>query len=129
MSGLTVFYFVIAIACSVLNVILFFKIWNMTNNVEKLKSKFVDDYYNTKQIVVEGNFDFLAKQTIKNLSKRMFEASNIYYDVATRKYNYQEAIDEAKKVLEKMDRLSMLPPHFENAEAFYEYYEKYKDLF
>ncbi|MCF0220267.1 MAG: hypothetical protein HUK14_10845 [Muribaculaceae bacterium] len=128
MSGFTFFYVLILIVFAVLNIILFFKIWNMTNNVEKLKTKFANDC-NTKRVVIEGDFDFLAQHTIKDLGEKMLNISEMYYDMETRKYNYQDEINTAKKVLEKIDRLSMLPAHFASAEVFCEHYEKYKELF
>jgi biopolymer transport protein ExbB/TolQ len=99
---------VIIIAASVLQIILFFKIWVMTNDVRALREKYVkhsSSNFEIRKLILLGDkkqaTDILLNQfieKIKNLNYDGLNEKDEYYEKI--KQNIDKHFDEVKKELE-----------------------------
>ena len=61
MGGYEVFYVLACLVCGIISLILFFKVWGLTNNVKKLTQHFLENEENTlgvaKKLYILGDYD------------------------------------------------------------------------
>ena len=60
------FVSIIIIVFGILQIILFFKLWGMTNDIREMKNKYMDDQYKR---TIEGSVDVRDKRPIQPLEK------------------------------------------------------------
>lgn len=96
METFSTFILIIAIAWGVLNIILFFKIWAMCDNVNKIANPEIDEAQNATRILM-GEKEEAATNLKRTVTKKMMD----YY------YQYERSIDDSSKDFyqEKMEML------------------------
>lgn len=60
------FVSIIIIVFGILQIILFFKLWGMTNDIREMKNKYMDDQYKR---TIEGSVEVRDKRPIQPLEK------------------------------------------------------------
>lgn len=97
-----IFYCLILFVCAVLNVVLFFKVWTMTGDVEKLKSKFCDPGVGFKKsfaaLYLQGEYD----EAYMLLNR--FLAAKVHVMVENCNYVGEFRKDLNKEVLTKLSK-------------------------
>lgn len=124
MDGISTFTTIVFIASGVLNIILFFKVWNMTNDVEKIKASIQGD----------GYFSCLMKG--ENDKAYDILISKLYEELAWYLKNnpsYAPYSEKAPAIIEKYAALVKetgreLPEYLSTPEKFKENYERLSGL-
>lgn len=125
--GWFTFMGIVMIVWGILEIILFFKIWGMTNNIKALKQEYVtdekldDDYALQSYLitnVILGNIEKAKKALILNFIKNV-EANYTNKNGSIRPY-----VDSLKAQFEKIGE--ELPPYISKMETFGDYYNLFK---
>ena len=76
---MTVFYTLIGIICGILNAILFWKIWNMCDNVAKITKKLCENLENTNvaKTICESNTAIESNEQTSEQTSETNESHNI----------------------------------------------------
>ena len=116
MEGFTTFIGVIIIVFGILQIILFFKIWAMTNNVKDIQRRFVNQNLKSEANIahMKGDIDAAEKCLNESLLK---EISDLFY--STNDYSkWKDELDSIKwRYKEAFKKIDRQAPDF----------EKYKD--
>ena len=140
-SGFVIFLWILS---GLLGIILFFKVWGMTNDIRKIKNKFLflDEEYkkeidgvlqisSLREAVLCGNIDFVKKRLIKHFCYTI-ESS---FNKQIVKMSKQEAQAEKEELMKQsirplVDNLQILfdrigeelPPYIKRMETYNDYY-------
>ena len=122
MEALITISYICTIVFGILSIILFFKLWVMTNNIQEIRDKLICQQHTTKEnfrllILQEEKakaFDYVKKELTERLEKLFSD----YYN--------QYSIGQSKEIIEKYNKMAaltgfQLPEHLQNAEKYIEY--------
>lgn len=122
MDGISTLTTIVFIASGVLNIILFFKVWNMTNDVEKIKASIQgDSYFSCLMKGEKGKaYDILISKLYKELTY-LWVNNNASY------------LEKAPAIIEKYATLIKetgreLPEYLSTPEKFKDNYERLSGL-
>ena len=122
---MTTFFSIIVIVFAILQIILFFKLWGMANDVSKIKGRLSNSEYTFKKYMLLGEKEKafnLLKETLTNrlmewrknlLTAELFVKNVTFIDIYVKKAELTGF---------------ELPEHLKTAQAFWDYYEKIKEL-
>ena len=126
-----IFIAIVSLIAGILQIILFFKIWGMTNDIKALKKDYfcetdVETYYQkayfARQNLILGRKDQVKSMLLKNFIRNM-EQNYVNNEQSLRPY-----IDNLKAQFEKIGE--QLPEYIEKMETFGDYYQLFtKDDF
>ena len=147
LSGLPLFFFMVMLAWGILEIILFFKIWGMTNNIKAVKK----DYFNevafdsdeqmasyVRKNLILNNMDNVKRILLQNFIgniessyKKLDDHVNVkktdgtYVSVSNAANNMKESIipyvEALKKQYDKIDE--ELPSYIKNMETYGDYFK------
>ncbi|WP_294590896.1 hypothetical protein [uncultured Bacteroides sp.] len=111
MEGLMQFTGIVIIAFGILQIILFFKIWGMTNDVRQLKNEFMgnSDDWTLKKAILKGDKDLISKMLFNEM---FFEIRELYND------SIPDTEGDKKKIFE--DKIASLKNRFKKRYLKYE---------
>lgn len=116
------FVSIIVIVFGILQIILFFKVWAMTNDVRSIKGKMSNSEHSFKRYMLMGEKEkayLVLKDTLVNRLLLVYEKSEGREQLFMKNVGFlQRYIDKAK--LTGFD----LPEYLRSAEAFCDYYKK-----
>lgn len=90
----------------ILQIILFFKIWMMTNNIEKIKNELTksDDLYYARMAYIQGNSKIVKKYLQLSLEKALLLNKEVNkHSKSALKYGVQSIEKELKPVYKELD--------------------------
>ena len=120
------FLSIVLLVFGVLQIILFFKVWGMTNNVQKIKEQLCAAENDFQKLMLLGEkekaFLLVKEKLVKRLSKSMSDIG------ARDKFVY--VANEYIPIYAKKAALtgSELPEHLQTAEAFWDYFHEASNL-
>jgi len=123
---MTTFVTLIIVVMGILQIILFFKVWIMTNDVKALKNKYTYSDSDFKQYIMRGKLDDAYNFLINEIYLRL---TSIRY-THTKKENF---IAKAQPIIDEYIRLATimgrnLPEHMTSAEKYWNLWEKMKNI-
>ena len=92
MEGLIQFTGIVIIAFGILQIILFFKVWGMTNNVKRIWKKI-------------DNKDFLSDACVSYIKGNLEETERLANEASKSSESYEDWIDNYIKIKEKYTRI------------------------
>jgi hypothetical protein len=113
-SGVFPVIIIVIISCLwyILLIILFFKVWGMTNDIRKLKNKFAPENFSFE---IRKNIALANREKTKEfLLERFFKQLN-------GETNFLDAKKQLENDLEKID--AALPENLKNVNSYKEFYE------
>lgn len=106
MEGITLFVSIVIIVFGILQIILFFKLWGMTNDVKKIKSSLPISLEGISPAKIE--FAIGNKEKAKEMVKREFisDVHKIYREVLAYEYSqYQQERNHYDKGYKKLEAI------------------------
>ncbi len=131
-GSVTVIFCIIAFVFGVLQIVLFFKLWKMTDNISQITSKYLSDNNAAilKDLLLEGRADDAANVIIKQLVAQLkTDIIGTYSTKEERRAQIARSIDVAKEKLVLINKLDSMPKHLESMEKFVDYYNNLQKLF
>lgn len=131
-----VFLHIVIFIFGILNLILFFKIWGMTNNVKKLAQRFQEkDEVTLKEarnLYILGDYDAAFDMFRKLFVERMKNEYNSIYNTYSLKD--KDKVEEYDKSFQKIkaayqERFNRLGPKYEFDFSRYDSYDKMTELY
>lgn len=99
MENIAFFTSIIIIAFGVLQIILFFKVWGMTNDVRKIKNNTINSFDEAHKQIIIGNKDKAFEIYKYSYVKELIKLSELPGDF---KYNYPRLVEKYKYELSKL---------------------------
>lgn len=99
MEGILLITSVVIIAFGVLQIILFFKVWGMTNDVRKIKNKTVNSFDEAHKQIIIGNKERAFEIYQRLYVEELIKLSELPGDF---KYNYPRLVEKYKLELSKL---------------------------
>lgn len=98
------FLSIILLIFGVLQIILFFKMWGMTNDIKKIKNKYIKEGYPAGTSPAKIEFIIGNKEKAKEMAYRefVFEVNKLYIDISKNRIMSEE--QEYIKEFEKLER-------------------------
>lgn len=132
-AGATLFVIIVYIVCLILGIILFFKIWGMTNDVRSILGLLNQPkpQITVKKLILLGKNQDAANIIIEKLVDQLIEMSQSSYSGGKeeRRANLTAAIDKAKAKLALIGEEQALPTHLQDVDAFAQYYNSKRQTF
>lgn len=94
---------IVLLVFGVLQIILFFKIWGMTNDIKKIKNKYIKEGYPSGSSPAKIEFIIGNKEKAKEMAYKefIFEVNKLYLDIAKNRIMSEE--QEYTKEFEKLE--------------------------
>ena len=141
-SPADVFLYIILFVFGILQIILFFKVWGMTNNIKKIRKHLVGDNdelvdYNYRRLAFTGNTKGIKEQMIYSFMNAVRKAyNNLPIDESVvenghyKSLNTDKSISQYKEVLRRQleDIGEPLPSMIAKMETFDDYMQSYKSV-
>ena len=109
---------IVVIVFGILQIILFFKVWIMTNDVQAIKKRISSNEYTIKEYIIMDDKDTAFKAIKEELVKRL----NEIYPYYSKKENFVKRIDFVDEYVGYAKEIGReLPEHLKSAEAFWDY--------
>lgn len=99
MENIAFFTLIIVIVFGVLQIILFFKIWGMTNDVRKIKNKTVNSFNEAHKQIILGNKDRAFEIYQRLYVEELIKISELKLDFEE---NYPKLVEKYKYELSKL---------------------------
>lgn len=116
MEEITMFVSIVIIVFGVLQIILFFKLWGMTNDVERIKNKLnIDPTIDIRVYLLKKDYEGAYNAIYESFIKEVAKKRDIYTSWKSFKTPYNSLINLYKPWFEKVDRISGIKrtPNFE----------------
>lgn len=117
-AGLAFFFLVIYLGIIVLSIIMFVKMWKMTDDVKLIRQHLINPNPKLTYLVATGQIEQAQKAALKMLVDKMYP---IYFN--SNNYDKAESMDkELAKILPQMRRLGLdIPDYATSGEKFIDY--------
>lgn len=99
MEGVLIITSVVIIVFGVLQIILFFKVWGMTNDVRKIKNNTINSFNEAHKQIILGNKDKAFEIYQRLYVEELIKLSELPGDF---KYNYPRLVEKYKYELSKL---------------------------
>ena len=141
-SPANVILFIIILVFGILQIILFFKIWGMTNNIAKIKKHLIGDFdtitdYNYRRLAYSGDTRELKDRMIYYFINAVRKAyDNLPIDRSVVENGHYKRLETNKSIAQYKDVLrrqletigESLPEMIDKAETFDDYMKSYNDI-